>query len=787
MVGFSKDDFHACLGGRRVVFVGDSTIRQIYWAAAARLDPLKAHVAVLDAIVEDTKHHDLRFESEGVDLYFVWDPWLNSSSLSNELTKFRIHETFVVAGRVKPKEDVSAALIIAGSPGLWAARHGGDDYLDIFTRGINDIKVHLGSNMDSTMMYPSADLRRNFDAAPNHILVAPVQVPRYDSLSPGRADTITPTTVDRMNDYLTKLPKDEQSHVMWSYNKMTQNQWNAFEDTGLHVVDGVAERKVDIALNAHCNAPAIGHEHPYQRTCCTRYPSKPVFQRTLIFMGLVGYPVLLWAHRYTRITRSLLPSDEVLRGMRSMVFAVVWCWFSDRTHLFVKVERHYYQNTFMASCAVFWLVSVLSIRRSKHNLKTSTSPALATKWSVPTEEGNQGFLSRDQSDEWKGWMQALILIYHYNYASQTLWIYKIIRLLVSAYVFLSAYGHTMHLLKTEDFSLRRVASVIFRLNLLSALLPYMVTTDYNFYYFAPVITFWYLVVWATLRSFRRYNQDPLLLLAKVLVATTLTTYMILVPQPLELLSTICRGVFRMPWDSAEARFRLSLECYIVSFGMMTASVAHRIALIRNRQVLPDSSQPIAPRTYRPSLIDPALSVIAFPDHLTEPLKPVTYTFCMVFILFFFVVTQKAINDKEQYNIGHPFMSWIPILSSILLRNSSQALRNRYLALPAALGKISLETYILQYHIWLAGDATGQLSTGLWDRYGSPFRGTWLAGPGKALEMVLLTVVFLCLSAQTRRATESLTNWLFGKQRTVKEVRVRAVLVLLTFWLCNLMY
>src|SRR5262249_41523068 len=145
----------------------------------------------------------------------------------------------------------------------------------------------------------------------------------------------------------------------------------------------------------------------------------------------------------------------------------------------------------------------------------AASPGSLRSKSEPSSDSDHGFLSRDQSNEWKGWMQGLLLLYHYHYASQSLWVYKIVRLLVSSYIFLSAYGHTTYLLRTNDFSLRRVAFTVFRLNIFSALLPYVMMTEYDFYYFAPVVTFWFLAVWLTLRLFSTFNQDPLIMLLKV--------------------------------------------------------------------------------------------------------------------------------------------------------------------------------------------------------------------------------------------------------------------------------
>jgi N-acetylneuraminate 9-O-acetyltransferase len=57
--------------------------------------------------------------------------------------------------------------------------------------------------------------------------------------------------------------------------------------------------------------------------------------------------------------------------------------------------------------------------------------------------------------------------------------------------------------------------------------------------------------------------------------------------------------------------------------------------------------------------------------------------------------------KLQYNRLHPFTSWVPITSWILLRNLTPSLRRTHLAVFSWLGCITLETYIAQFHTWLS--------------------------------------------------------------------------------------
>ncbi|TAQ87870.1 hypothetical protein B7494_g3802 [Chlorociboria aeruginascens] len=675
---YKKEEIQGCFHDRRMVFIGDSTTRQIFWALANKMDQKRAEEELSELLDVEQKHKDLEFVSGGVTVQFIWDPWLNSTGLDHELRKFRAVPDETMGGFGD-----SAGLILLGAPGLWYARHGQENFFKDFRDSIDNVIPYMDhANYSNQIESADSELRPLpiGHQLPNFLLLAPVQVPWYQSLSPSREATITPEKIDLMNDYLQQVSAHSNADVVWSFSLMTWTGRRGYEESGLHVVNNVAHRKADILLNLRCNSGTTSKHYPSDRTCCSNYKRPVGAQLIILLAGMLLLPIVSFMRRRHALRIGpFLPHAEVFAALTIFTLVICFCFYADRTQLFEKGHKQFQKRDFLLACLAVAFAGLFSVRKNRG----------VTKVEAPLRLPEHRFLSRDQTDEWKGWMQFFILIYHYTHASRILWVYEVVRLLVASYLFMTGFGHTLYFMKTDDYSLRRVASVLLRNNLLSCILSYMMRTDYLFYYFAPLVSFWFLVIYFTLKIGRDGNSDLNFLFCKILCSALVTTAFIKIPGILEVASSILRYCCGISWDMEEWRFRVFLDMYIVYVGVITAVLYQRLHGVMTSSPLSSCS--------RNAILQPTTIYLYL-------FRSICILVSAILLPVFWILTRRSPN-KADYNWWQPYISFIPILSFVTLRNSHRVLRSHHSKVFAWLGRCSSETYVLQYHIWLAGDTT----------------------------------------------------------------------------------
>ncbi|MBA0595079.1 hypothetical protein Gorai_011957, partial [Gossypium raimondii] len=170
----------------------------------------------------------------------------------------------------------------------------------------------------------------------------------------------------------------------------------------------------------------------------------------------------------------LLEHRTTLRAMAEFGAILVYFYICDRTDLLGESTKKYNRDLFLFLYALLIIVSAMT-SLTKHNDKSAFSGK------------TMQYLSRHQTEEWKGWMQAsvLFLMYHYFAAAE---IYNAIRVFIAAYVWMTGFGNFSYYYIRKDFSLARFAQMMWRLNFFVAFCCIVLNNDYMLYYICPMHT-----------------------------------------------------------------------------------------------------------------------------------------------------------------------------------------------------------------------------------------------------------------------------------------------------------
>jgi hypothetical protein len=451
--------------------------------------------------------------------------------------------------------------------------------------------------------------------------------PVIDDLLSPRRKNMTLDRVDILNQQLEIYSNPDVPLLYNSFNLYaTRPDKEHLTSDGVHFDSSVVSVEADLLLNYICN-PFLSYK-PSQlpSTCCVTW-KRPSVLTTMFFIAMIATAL----HSPNSGTLVLIP-------------IMLYCYIADRTPLIPKQAK-------LVSPLLFFILSLLTLIPG-HTVAKISDPV------------TPGFLARYQTEEWRGWMQLIILIYHYTGTSKVSYIYNVIRVMVGSYLFMTGFGHFSYYYKSKKFELKRILSVLFRLNVLPFLLSSFLDAPYMQYYFSPLVSFWFIVISLTMWIGHGRNENSVFLWGKfglVWGSILLSLHFKLWDAPFS----------KLGWDGREWMFRMGLDFLAPLAGCVFGHYC-----------------------------------------LHHDLTSFSISRVQANIAIFLGVGYFSISsllDKLVYNKFHPYISMIPISLFVLTRNATPNLRALYSPFYREAGLISLDLFILQFHIWLGQDTRSVLT------------------------------------------------------------------------------
>jgi hypothetical protein len=406
----------------------------------------------------------------------------------------------------------------------------------------------------------------------------------------------------------------------------------------------------------------------------------------LLFTSLV-YGTLggLWVLDKWRGMQAVGQTGRVLGALGTLVTVLLYTFLNEFAPLFAPTTKSYSADVFWFICSIVGLIALATMRTAT----LPSRPVQAAGSLPPSPPADQAVLSRDQTNEWRGWMQFMFILYHYQRAEP---VYNAIRVFVSAYVWLTGFGNVSFFYMRRNYSPARLFKMLWRLNFLVLCLMAVHGTEYILYYIVPLHSFFFLMVYATMGLGESYNYSKWGIRLKF-AALGLILYTVWETE--DVFEWVFGWTRSFLGDGAlsasdhfrgslhEWRFRTFLDHYSTWFGMIFA-------------------------LFHPSFSAWLVTVESEPSQRKRWLLKGVPAAGLALALAWWL-RNVYVLPKLDYNTIHPYTFFIPVTAFVFFRNLSPWLRATHSTALRAIGKVTLETYLLQHHALLISRQTSQTS------------------------------------------------------------------------------
>ncbi|CAF1286098.1 unnamed protein product, partial [Didymodactylos carnosus] len=466
--------------------------------------------------------------------------------------------------------------------------------------------------------------------------------------------------------------------------------------------------------------------------------------------------------------------------------------------------------------------------RNDENMTTTTKFMISQQSSSSnTDDLFNCILNSEQIDEWKGWMQIVILAYQMTDASgKSIVLAMFVQLLISSYLFLAGYSHFVYYWKTGNYNFLNFLQMLFKYNFLTITLCLIMNRNYQSYYYPPLISFYFIMVYFTMailppRIHMSTIKDKSIYLVylflKLIVLGTLLTTLSLSEFLFEKLFT-----FKL-WNNlfTTSTITSSLAAYAQQLHKsdLTHGGLNQLKTLLTHDVnkkLSDGEKSlldylansgcgiVGPVTLSGITLDDITHNHHFHNGTTNNIYydrngtindwyhrwnldryTILYGMCFAYLLIIIqnydtyktvggLITMKKKQYQQQYRsirfislfciLGlmgsivytiilflcsnkaicdeiHPYIIILPITCYIVLRNVPMFLRKHYSPFFSWFGRISLELFVTQYHIWLVANGHGTLT---------------IIPRMPTLNLIVTTFIFICIAHELHIITNVLT-------------------------------